>query len=268
MDYTSIMESAFLDELEKISAAKGKLRRASNARKGRRPLRVSTMLKKEKDGTLFKYTKQAEVEAIPALLGLAAGYRPGRNVAGETAAALSPRGRVTRGENIARQAAIIGAPLGGLGAMALARRYGAVPRLLNALGQHFPKGLIADPHVERQIVEIISPFVLGVGGSALGGLATGAGTGLVQQLRGPLYAEKQAGEGSGGNVVPYSNSDYQSSTGASGPTGSPARGQPGPNDIVTSREDGREAMSTKIPAFARISLAPAAVNTPEEHGNF
>ena len=135
MDYAAVMESAFLDELEKISAAKGKLRRASNARKGRRPLRVSTMLKKEKDGTLFKYTKQA-------------------------------------------------------------------------------------------------------------------------------------GEGSGGNVVPYSNSDYQSSTGASGPTGSPARGQPGPNDIVTSREDGREAMSTKIPAFARISLAPAAVNEPAEHGNF
>jgi len=133
MDYAAVMERAFLDELEKIAAAREQLRHGKSRAK-RRPMRVSTMLRKEKDGTLYKYTKQAD--------------------------------------------------------------------------------------------------------------------------------------GSIGNVVPYSNSDYQSATGASGPTGTPAAAKPGPNDIVPSREDGREAMSTKIPAFARYSLAPAAVNTPEEHGNF
>ena len=34
----------------------------AQARKGRRPMHVSTMLKKEKEGTLYKYTKAAEVD--------------------------------------------------------------------------------------------------------------------------------------------------------------------------------------------------------------
>lgn len=43
----------FLDELEKISAAHGRMR-LSKSRSGRRPISVSRLLKKEKDGTLWK----------------------------------------------------------------------------------------------------------------------------------------------------------------------------------------------------------------------
>lgn len=44
---------AFLDELRKIAAAKARMT-VPQTRKGRRPMRVDTMLRKEKDGSLFK----------------------------------------------------------------------------------------------------------------------------------------------------------------------------------------------------------------------
>lgn len=50
------MHGAFLDELEKIAISKGLLR-IPQSRKGRRPMHVETLLKKEKDGTLFKESK-------------------------------------------------------------------------------------------------------------------------------------------------------------------------------------------------------------------
>jgi hypothetical protein len=43
---------AFTDEVEKIAAAKAW--KMVRSRSGRRPMRVDTLLKKEKDGTLFK----------------------------------------------------------------------------------------------------------------------------------------------------------------------------------------------------------------------
>ena len=55
-----------LDELEKISAARKRMT-VAQSRKGRRSMRVSTMLRKEKDGTLYKRSSsegssQAEVD--------------------------------------------------------------------------------------------------------------------------------------------------------------------------------------------------------------
>lgn len=47
------MRSGFLDELEKIAISRHRLR-VSQSRKGRRPMRVDTLLRKEKDGTLYK----------------------------------------------------------------------------------------------------------------------------------------------------------------------------------------------------------------------
>jgi len=52
---TKISSAAFMDELVKIA------RGAHAARKGRRPMFVSTMLKKQKEGTLTKFTKAAQV---------------------------------------------------------------------------------------------------------------------------------------------------------------------------------------------------------------
>jgi hypothetical protein len=45
--------AAFLDELEKISAAHGRMH-VPKTREGRRPMSVHTLLKKDKDGTLYK----------------------------------------------------------------------------------------------------------------------------------------------------------------------------------------------------------------------
>lgn len=44
---------ALLDELQKIAAAKARMT-VPQTRKGRRPMRVDTMLRKEKDGSLYK----------------------------------------------------------------------------------------------------------------------------------------------------------------------------------------------------------------------
>lgn len=52
------MFAAFLDELHKIAASKGRMR-VSKSRSGRRSMRVSTLLRKEKDGSLYKDTKIA-----------------------------------------------------------------------------------------------------------------------------------------------------------------------------------------------------------------
>jgi hypothetical protein len=45
--------AALLDELSKIAAARTRMT-VPQSRKGRRPMRVDTMLRKEKDGSLFK----------------------------------------------------------------------------------------------------------------------------------------------------------------------------------------------------------------------
>lgn len=136
--------------------------------------------------------KTAFVEALPTLTGLATGYGPGRSVAGETAAALAPQGRVNRSEAMARNAAVIGAPLGGLVAMGLARKHNLVPKLRALVAKSFPQGLIAEPAIEEELVNLGVPGVAAITGSLAGGALTGGAVGGVQRLRGPLSREKEA----------------------------------------------------------------------------
>lgn len=65
MNYAEVTRAAFLDELEKISSAKRKFMDALKSRVGRRPMSVSTMLKKEKAGTLFKQSEGSMGTIIP-----------------------------------------------------------------------------------------------------------------------------------------------------------------------------------------------------------
>lgn len=53
LSYEEVVERAFLDELQKIAASKQQMT-VSQTRQGRRPMSVSTMLEKHKDGSLFK----------------------------------------------------------------------------------------------------------------------------------------------------------------------------------------------------------------------
>lgn len=131
--------------------------------------------------------KRAFVEALPVITGLASGYGPGRNIAGETAAATAPKGRVHRSENIARNAAAIGVPLGGLAAMALAHKYRVAPRMADFAAKHFPGGLISDPESERELIRQLLPGAAAISGSLAGGAATGGIVGGLQQLRGPHH---------------------------------------------------------------------------------
>lgn len=145
--------------------------------------------KKYQDPKTMK--KSAFVDALPALTGLATGYSPGRSVAGETAAALAPKGRVQRSENFARNAAVIGAPVGGLVAMGLAKKYHLAPRLGRFMADTFPKGLIAEPDAEAELIRHGVPGVSAILGSLGGGAATGAAVGGVQQLRGPTHKREK-----------------------------------------------------------------------------
>lgn len=121
----------------------------------------------------------------PELAGLVAGYYPGKNVAGEVAAATAPEGRVTRSENIARQLAIGAAPLGGLAGLALAKKHNLAGHVGRAAAQHL------DLNTIRQLQQYGVPLAAGVGGSLAGGAAAGLGTGAIQQLRGPLRKKRE-----------------------------------------------------------------------------
>jgi hypothetical protein len=52
-DARTALKGAFFDELEKIAVSR-QLMRVAQSRKGRRPMRVDTMLRKEREGTLYK----------------------------------------------------------------------------------------------------------------------------------------------------------------------------------------------------------------------
>ena len=72
MDLLAIMESSFLDELEKIAAVRPDIRKAMTvpqSRSGRRPLSVSKMLAKEKDGTLWKEGEGSIGNLVPTAAG-------------------------------------------------------------------------------------------------------------------------------------------------------------------------------------------------------
>lgn len=74
MDFSSYISTALFDELEKIAVSRTRLRLAQS-RKGRRPMRVDTLLRKEREGTLYRRSgnehKIAQVE--PFVAGLLTG---------------------------------------------------------------------------------------------------------------------------------------------------------------------------------------------------
>lgn len=151
---------------------------------------LSSLLRKEKEEPNVQ--KLGFVDALPTITGLTTGYTPGRNIAGEAAAAVAPKGRVLRSEGLAREAAIVGVPLGGLAAMALARKYKLAPRLGELVAKKFPKGVIADPSAEQELVNLGVPGVSAIMGSLAGGAVTGGAVGGLQRLRGPLRAPPAA----------------------------------------------------------------------------
>lgn len=58
-----VTQAALLDELHKIAASRGRMT-VAQSRAGKRPMSVETLLRKEKDGSLFKEgMTQAEIEA-------------------------------------------------------------------------------------------------------------------------------------------------------------------------------------------------------------
>jgi hypothetical protein len=129
--------------------------------------------------------KTAFIDALPTLTGLATGYSPGRSIASEVGGRLAPAGREDRTRSLARNAAVIGAPLGGLAAMALAKKYHLAPQLGKLVEKRFPAGVIAEPAVEQELVHLGVPGAAAIGGSIFGGAATGAAAGGLQSLRGP-----------------------------------------------------------------------------------
>lgn len=109
--------------------------------------------------------------------GIAAGMSTGRNLAGDTAAEIAPHGRKTRSESMARALGWIGAPAGGLAALALAHKLHLGKHVTNQLMKHLP----AEAAVAAGA---LSHGAAGMAGASVGGLATGAGVGLAQKLRG------------------------------------------------------------------------------------
>jgi len=57
MSYSSAIYSAFFNELEKLAVSSDRM---VKQRIGRRPMAVETMLRKEKEGDLYKYTKTGQ----------------------------------------------------------------------------------------------------------------------------------------------------------------------------------------------------------------
>lgn len=157
-------------------------------------------LKKTPNPGNLKSEKLAFVDALPALTGLASGYGPGRSVAEETAAAIAPEGRVHRSANIARNAAVIGAPLGGLAAMALSKKYDLPGRIGNFVARKFPAGLIAEPAAEKELVNLGVPGVAAIVGSLGGGALTGGAVGGLQRLRGPVHQTRKGPDDEGFNA--------------------------------------------------------------------
>lgn len=129
--------------------------------------------------------KFAFIEALPAITGLASGIGPGREVAGEVAEQIAPKRRERQASQWGRNAALVGVPLGGLAAMALAHRYQLAPRIADFAKRHFEKGLIADPGAEQELINLGVPGVAAIGGSILGGGLSGAAAGGLQHLRHP-----------------------------------------------------------------------------------
>jgi len=124
-------------------------------------------------------------ELMSTVGGLYAGHGAGKSLAGETAAAVAPHGTRTRAEERARRIATLTAPIAGLGALALARKYHLGDEAARLLERKAPQGLIASPELEQQAARMATPFVAGLTGSMAGGVATGGMVGGTTRLTHP-----------------------------------------------------------------------------------
>lgn len=122
------------------------------------------------------------VSDLGGLGGIAAGISAGRNIAGNAAAGLAPRGRVTRSESVARSLAWAGAPIGGLAALALANKYKIPGKIMGSRAAN-----LITKDLPTEAGEALSAALkgsIGFAGAAGGGLATGSAVGAIQKLRG------------------------------------------------------------------------------------
>jgi hypothetical protein len=183
------------------SHALGKSPKSYGTEEGR-----STAKKKYKDPKVMK--KTAFVEALPSLTGLATGYGPGRGIAGNTAAVLAPEGRVHRSDNMARNLGAVAVPVGGLVAMGLTHHKGLAGKLGKLVEGKFPRGLIADPNIEQELVRVGTPAAAAMGGSLAGGALMGGLVGGIQRLRGPLGRDKEASIDMGATMFTLTKSAF------------------------------------------------------------
>lgn len=152
---------------------------------------------KEANGRIPTQEKVAFVEPLSLIIGAAQGLGRGRAVAGQTAAAMAPKGRVGRSEEVARQAATFGSAAGVIGGLGLLRHYQADKVLGSMANKAFPRGLIASPSTQQAVISAIAPAVAATVGGMAAGLLTGVAVGGVQQARGPLYGKKEKGDKEG-----------------------------------------------------------------------
>lgn len=124
------------------------------------------------------------VSGLGGLGGVIAGAGTGRNIAGDTAAEISPQGRKTRSESVARSLAWAGAPIGGLAALALAGGSRGRRLISKIMDSDTVSRITSDTPEVRDVLRGLLHGAVGFSGTAAGGAATGALVGGVQRLRG------------------------------------------------------------------------------------
>jgi hypothetical protein len=140
-------------------------------------------------------TKVSSAEHIPPAAiaaGLLGGFYSGKAVAGHTAAAVAPRGKKTRSDDIARRAAIVGGPVGGIAALIAAKKLKLTDKALMKHLDSLPSGLLTDPATERKVLQYAVPALAGGLGTVGGGALTGLGVGAAARMRTKEKKEKRA----------------------------------------------------------------------------
>lgn len=118
--------------------------------------------------------------------GAQLGYSKGNVIAGDVAAGLAPKGRVTRSENVAESISPFTSSAGILGGLIAHHKYRPDDAILQYLAKAHPQGLLGSPAVEQAIIRAGTPAIAAALGGMAGGAATGATVGGIQRLRGPL----------------------------------------------------------------------------------
>jgi hypothetical protein len=81
VDYFAITRAALFDELQKIAVSNNRLDATTKSRSGTRPISVDTLLKKDKEGTLYKESGDWAASPVEVSVGRsdpAAARRPRR----------------------------------------------------------------------------------------------------------------------------------------------------------------------------------------------